>query len=159
MRNRIFALGLALLFTTFQTAPALAATPKAPAADWASVQTLLPGDKVAVSTRNGDRLKGRFDSATDTDISFTHEGRKVTLRRDSIKRVEVGRKKRLVGALVGAGVGGGAGLGAGFGLVGASDHFDMRTIPAGAFVGAGIGAAIGAATGLGTWYETVYEAL
>lgn len=157
MRNRFFALGLALLFTLAQTAPALAATPK-PAADWASVQALSTGEKIAVITKDGDRLKGRFDSATDTDINFTHEGRKVTLRRDSIKRVEVGQKKRLIGALVGAGLGGGAGLGAGFGLVGASDHFDMTTIPTGAFVGAGIGAAIGAATGLGTWYEPVYEA-
>jgi hypothetical protein len=159
MRNRLFALGLALIFTTFQTAPALAATPKAPAADWASVQALSTGEKIAVITRDGDRLKGRFGSATDADINFSQDGRKVTLRRDSIKRVEVGRKKRLVGALVGAGIGGGAGLGAGFGLVGASDHFDMHTIPTGTFVGAGIGAAIGAATGLGTWYETVYEAL
>jgi hypothetical protein len=158
MTNRLYALALALLFTLAPVAHVSAKTP-APAADWASVQALSPGDKVAVSTRDGDRLKGRFNLATDTDISFTHEGSKVTLRRDSIKRVEVGRKKRLVGALVGAGVGGGAGLGAGFGLVGASDHFDMRTIPTGAFVGAGIGAAIGAATGLGLWYEAVYEAL
>ena len=108
MRDRLFALGLALLFTLAQTAPALAATPK-PSADWASVQALSTGEKVAVITNDGDRLKGRFGSATDTDIIFTHEGSKVTLRRDSIKRVEVGRKKRLAGALVGAGLGGGAG--------------------------------------------------
>ena len=158
MRNRIFALGLALLFTTFQAAPALAGTPK-PAADWASVRALSTGEKVAVITKDGDRLKGRFGSATETDIIFTHEGSKVTLRRDSIKRVEVGRKNRLLGALVGAGVGGGAGIGGGVGLVAASDHFDMTTMQTGAFVGAGLGAAIGAAAGLGTKYETVYEAL
>ncbi|HJQ30565.1 MAG TPA: hypothetical protein VJ866_00220 [Pyrinomonadaceae bacterium] len=158
MRNRLFALGLALLFTTFQTAPALAATPK-PSADWASVQALSTGEKIAVITRDGDRLKGRFGSATDTDIIFTHEGSKVTLRRDSIKRVEVGQKNRLLGALVGGGVGVGVGTGGGVGLVAASDHFTMSTIQTGAFVGAGIGAAIGAAAGLGTKYETVYEAL
>jgi hypothetical protein len=156
MTNRLFALALALLFTLSVSAPASAATP---AADWSTVQTLSPGEKVRVSTRDGDRLKGRFESATETDINFTEDGRKVTLRRDSIKRVEIGRRNRLNGALLGAGVGGGAGLGIGFGLVGASDHFDMTTIPTGAFVGAGIGAAIGAAAGLGTQFDTVYESL
>jgi hypothetical protein len=158
MTNRLFALTLALLFAAAPSAQVSAATPQA-SADWSSVRTLSPGEKVRVSTRDGDRLNGRFDSATETDVNFTHEGRRVTLRRDSIKRVEVGRRNRLNGALLGAGIGGGAGVGAGFGLVAASDHFDMTTIPAGAFVGAGIGAALGAAAGLGTRYDTVYESL
>src|SRR5215211_2438941 len=112
MTNRLFALALALLFTLSASAPASAATPKA-AADWSTVQTLSPGEKVRVSTRDGDRLKGRFESATDTDINFTEDGRRVTLRRDNIKRVEIGHKNRWKGALLGAGVGGGAGAGAG----------------------------------------------
>ena len=157
MTNRLFALTLALLFTLAPAAHVSAKTPKAPAADWSAVQTLAPGEKVRVITKDGDSLKGRFDSATETDINFTADGRRVTLRRDSIKRVDTGRRNRLSGALVGAGIGGGAGMGIGFGLVGASDHFDMTTIPTGAFVGAGIGAAIGAAAGLGTQYDTVYE--
>jgi ferric-dicitrate binding protein FerR (iron transport regulator) len=156
MRNRFFALTLALLSTLAPAAPASAGTPQA-SADWSAVRALSDGEKVRVSTKDGDRLKGRFDSASETDISFTHEGRTVTLRRDSIKRVEAGRKNRLLGALVGAGIGGGAGTGTGFALVGASDHFDMDTIPTGAFVGAGIGAAVGAAVGLGTDYDTIYE--
>ena len=158
MRNRLFALGLALFLTFTQSAAAVAATPRA-SADWSSVRSLSRGEKVRVSTKDGDRLKGRFDSATETDINFTHDGRTVTLRRDHIGRVEVGHKNRLNGALLGAGIGGGAGTGAGFGLVAASDHFDMTTIPTGAFVGAGIGAGIGAAVGLGTDYNTVYESL
>ena len=158
MTNRLFALTLALLFVLAPAAQVSAAPPE-PAADWSSVQTLSPGDKVRVSTRDGDRLKGRFDSANETDINFDVDGRRVSLRRDSIKRVEIGRRNRLRGALVGAGVGGGAGMGVGFGLVGASDHFDMTTIPTGTVVGAGVGAAIGAAAGLGTVYDTVYESL
>jgi len=157
MRNGIFALGLALFLTLSINAPALAATPQA-AADWSDVRSLSDGEKVAVSTKDGDRLKGRFDSATETDISFTHEGRSVTLRRDSIRRVEVGRKNRWKGALLGAGIGGGGGAGIGTGLVAASDHFAMTTIHTGAFVGAGIGAGIGAAVGLGTDYHTIYQA-
>ncbi|MBV8858383.1 MAG: hypothetical protein JOZ02_15730 [Acidobacteria bacterium] len=156
MTNRLFALALALLFTLAPVADVSARTP-APA-DWASVQALPTGEKIAVITKDGDRLKGRFGSATDTDINFSQDGHKVTLRRDSIKRVEVGQKNRLLGALVGGGVGLGIGVGGGFGLVAASDHFDMTTMQTGAFVGAGVGAAIGAAAGLGTKYETVYEA-
>ena len=157
MRNRFFALGLALLFTLSAAAPALAATPQA-SADWSAVRALSPGEKISVRTKDGDRLKGRFDSASETDISFTEDGRRVSLKRDSIARVEVGSRNRLLGALVGAGIGGGAGTGTGFALVGASDHFTMNTIPAGAFVGAGIGAAVGAAAGLGTKYDTIYQA-
>lgn len=158
MRNRFFALALALLCALSAGAPAHAGTPQAPA-DWSAVRALSPDEKVAVSTRDGDRLKGRFDSATETDISFTHEGRRVTLRRDSIKRVETGRRNRLRGALVGAGIGGGAGTGVGASLIGASDHFEPSIIPTGTVVGAGIGAALGAAVGLGTSYETIYESL
>ena len=158
MTHRFYALALALLFTLSLSAPASAATPKA-AADWSAVQTLSPGDKVRISTRDGDRLKGRFESATDTDINFTEDGRRVTLKRDSIKSVEIGYKNRLLGALVGAALGGGAGAGSATFLLSRTDHLTMNAIPAGLFIGAGAGAAFGAATGLGTSYRTVYEAL
>ena len=159
MTNRLFALTLALLFIFMQAGTAAAGTPKAPAADWTAVQFISPGEKVRVSTRDGDRLKGRFDRASETEISFTHEGRTVTLKRDSIKRVEVGHKNRWKGALVGAGVGGGAGAGTGAALLSRTDHLTTTAIPAGLAIGAGAGAAFGAAVGLGTDYETVYEAL
>jgi hypothetical protein len=158
MTNRLFALALALLFTFSLSGPAAAATP-GPAADWSAVRTLAPGVKVRVSTRDGDRLKGRFESATETDLNFTHDGRTVTLRRDQIKRVEVGHKNRWKGALVGAAVAGGAGAGAGTYLLSRTDHLTMTAIPAGLAIGAGAGAAFGAAVGLGTDYETVYEAV
>ena len=158
MTNRFFALALALLFTLAPAAQASAATPE-PVADWSAVQTLSAGDKVRVSTRDGDRLKGRFESATDTDINFTEDGRRVTLRRDQIKRVELGHKNRWKGALLGAGVGGGSGAGAGAYLLSRTDHLTMTAIPAGLAIGAAAGAAFGAAVGLGTDYETVYEAL
>jgi hypothetical protein len=158
MTNRLFALALALLFTLAPVAHVSAKTPE-PAADWSAVQALSPGEKVRVSTRDGDRLKGRFESATDTDINFTHDGHRVTLRRDTIKRVEVGRSDRLKGALVGAAVAGGAGAGAGTYLLSRTDHLTESAIPAGLAIGAGTGAAVGAALGLGTSYATVYEAL
>lgn len=157
MTHRFYALALALLFTLAPVAHVSAKT-HAPAADWSAVQSVSPGDKVRVSTKDGDRLKGRFESATDTDINFTEDGRRVTLKRDSIKRIEIGYKDRLLGALVGAAVGGGAGAGSATFLLSRTDHLTMNAIPAGLFIGAGAGAAFGAATGLGTSYHTVYEA-
>src|SRR5215213_3441757 len=158
MTNRLFALTLALLFTLAPAGTASAKPTPAPA-DWSALQSLSPGEKVRVSTRDGDRLKGRFESATDTDINFTEDGRRVTLRRDNIKRVEIGHKNRWKGALLGAGVGGGAGAGAGTYLLSRTDHLTMSAIPAGLAIGAAAGATFGAAVGLGTDYETVYEAL
>ena len=158
MTNRLYALALALLFTLAPAAHVSAKTTPVPA-DWSAVQSLSPGRKVRVSTKDGDRLKGRFESATDTDINFTEDGRRVTLRRDSIKRVETGRGSRLWGAIAGAAIGGGAGAGTATVLLSRTDHLTMNAIPAGLFIGAGAGAAFGAATGLGTDYETVYEAL
>ena len=159
MTNRLFALTLALLFIFTQAGAASAKTPKALAADWSVVQSLSPGKKIRVSTRDGDRLKGRFESANETDINFTHEGRRVTLKRDSIKRVEIGRGSRKWGAIAGAAIGGGAGAGSATFLLSRTDHLTMTAIPVGLFIGAGAGAALGAATGLGIDYDTVYESL
>ena len=158
MTNRFFALALALLFTFAPSA--VAATPGTPAAaDWSAVRALTPGERVRVSTKDGDRLKGRFESATDTDISFTEDGRRVTLRRDQIKRVEVGHRNRWKGALIGGGIGTGTGAAVGGYTVARTDHFGGDPLYVGLAVGAGVGAAIGAAVGFQTDYETVYEAL
>ena len=156
MTNRLFALTLALLFTFSATAPALAATPDA-SADWSAVRGLTSGEKIAVRTKDGDRLKGRFDSATETDINFTEDGRRVSLRRNSIARVEVGRRNRLLGALVGGGTGTGVGAAAGGYTVARTDHFGGDPLFVGMAVGAGVGAAVGAAVGLGTRYDTIYQ--
>lgn len=156
MTNRLFALALALLFTLAPFADVSAKTP-APA-DWPAVQSLSPGEKVRVSTRDGDRLNGRFESANDTDINFVQNGHKVSLRRDTVKRVEVGHKNRRLGALVGAGIGVGGGAGAGVGLIAATDNWGFDPLPVSVAVGAAFGAAIGAAVGLGNSYDTVYEA-
>ncbi|HEX8335766.1 MAG TPA: hypothetical protein VF621_03510 [Pyrinomonadaceae bacterium] len=66
MTDGLYALALALLLTFSLSAPAAAATPKAPAADWSDVRALSAGEQVRVSTAEGDRPKGRFESATRT---------------------------------------------------------------------------------------------
>lgn len=156
MRTRFFALTAAIIFALAQTPAARAAGVKA-SADWASVQSLAPGDEIAVRLKDGDRLTGRFDSATDQSISFKHDGREVSLTRESVRNVKVSLgRNRLKGALVGAGAGGGLGTAGGGYLV--ARGMNVPALVGGSILGAGVGAAVGAAIGIGTNYETVYEA-
>lgn len=157
MRNSFFALGLALLLTLSHTAHAFAGAPQA-SADWAAVQALSPGQKIVVRTKDGDRLTGRFESATDLLINFTDGRRKVSLTRESIRRVQLDRgNSRLRGTLIGAAIGGGAALAFGAWAYSKGDFNPVIVYGPGA-LGAGIGAGIGAATGKGNKNETVYEA-
>jgi len=159
MRNRFYALGLALLFTLAQAAPASAQARRA-LDDWSAVESLTAGQKIIVRTKDGDRLSGRFDSASDLLISFTDGRRKVSLTRESIRRVQLDRgNSRGGGVLRGMLIGGASGL-----VLGSILYFPYRddmvgtTVPATTAMGMAIGAGIGAATGKGNKNETVYEA-
>jgi hypothetical protein len=157
---RIFsAVAVACCLALGQAAPA-AAQARAALDDWSAVQTLSPGQKIVVRTKDGDRLTGRFDSANDLLINFTDGRRKVSLTRESIRLVQLDRgNSRGKGVLFGALVGGAAGF-----AVGSAFYFPYRddmvdtTVPASAALGMAIGAGIGAATGKGNKNETVYEA-
>ena len=158
MRNRFYALGLALLFAFAQAAPAFAGTTPAPA-DWSAVRALSPGEKIVVRTRDGDRLSGRFDSATDLVLNFTHDGRKVSLTRESVRLVQLNRgTSRTRGTLIGAVIGGAAGLAAAGIVVSKGDIMVAPTVGGLAALGAGVGAGLGASLGKGNKNETVYEA-
>ena len=104
MTSKLCIIIIALISMLAQTAPAAAQQLKG-TGDWAAVQSLSPGEKIVVRLKDGNRLTGRFESASDLNINFTDNGRKVSLTRDSIQRVQINRgKSRLKGALVGAAV-------------------------------------------------------
>jgi hypothetical protein len=153
------AAGLALAFALSMSSPAAAQTRRA-ADDWSAVQSLSTGEKIVVRTKDGDRLTGRFDSATDLVINFTDGRKKISLTRESVRRVQIDRgNSRLRGTLVGAAIGAGAGF-----AVGAVLYFPYRddmtaaTVPGFTGLGAAIGAGFGAATGKGSKNDTIYEA-
>lgn len=159
MRNRLFAAVLALAFALAQS-PAAAAQTRGASSDWSAVQALSPGEKIVVRTKDGDRLSGRYDSANDLLLNFTHDGRRVSLTRESIRRVQLNRgSSRGRGALFGAAIGGAAGF-----ALGSVLYFPYRddmvgaTVPVSAALGLAIGTGIGAALGKGNRNETVYEA-
>ncbi|HEX8285389.1 MAG TPA: hypothetical protein VF588_18690 [Pyrinomonadaceae bacterium] len=159
MTHRLLAAGLALAFALSMSSPAAAQTRRA-ADDWSAVQSLSTGEKIVVRTKDGDRLTGRFDSATDLVINFTDGRKKISLTRESVRRVQIDRgNSRLRGTLVGAAIGAGAGF-----AVGAVLYFPYRddmtaaTVPGFTGLGAAIGAGFGAATGKGSKNDTIYEA-
>ena len=160
MTQRLLAIGLALAFALAHVPAAAAQTRARALDDWSAVQTLSPGQKIVVRTKDGDRLSGRFDSANDLLINFTDGRKKLSLTRESIKLVQLDRgNSRGKGALFGALIGGAAGF-----AVGSVLYFPFRddmvdtTVPASAALGMAIGAGIGTATGKGNKNETVYEA-
>ena len=160
MTLRLFpAIALAFCLALAHAAPAAAQTRSTPD-DWSALQTLSPGQKIVVRTKDGDRLTGRFDSASDLLINFTDGRRKVSLTRESIRRVQLDHgNSRGKGTLFGALVGGAAGF-----AVGSILYFPFRddmtgaTVPAMTALGLGVGAGVGASTGKGRKNETVYEA-
>ena len=162
MTRRLLTFGLALAFALAQGPAAAAQSGGARRAldDWGAVESLTPGEKIVVRTKDGDRLTGRFDSASDLLINFTDGRRKVSLTRESIRLVQLDRgNSRGRGVLFGAAIGAAAGF-----AFGSILYFPFRddmvdtTVPASAAMGMAIGAGIGAATGKGRKNETVYEA-
>jgi hypothetical protein len=158
--QRLLALGLALAFALAQATPTAAQARARLLDDWSAVQTLSPGQKLVVRTKDGDRLTGRFDSANDLLINFTDGKRKISLTRESVKLVQLDRgNSRGKGVLTGALIGAGAGF-----AVGSFLYFPFRddmvgaVVPVSAALGAAIGTGVGLSTGKGNKNETVYEA-
>ena len=160
MRNRLLALGLFLAVVCAPASAFAQAARTETRGDWSAVQALSPGEKISVRTKDGDRLDGRFESASDILIVFERRGRKVSLARDSIGLVQLDRgKSRKKGVLWGIAIGGGIGFAVG-GVLYFPHRDDMvdTTVPAMTALGAGIGAGIGGGFGKGNKNETVYEA-
>jgi len=156
--HRLLALATALVFALAYAPNANAQRRAAASGEWSAVQALSPGQKIIVRTKDGDRLTGTFDSASDTRIDFTDDGKRVSLTRESIGLVQLNRgKSRLNGALIGAGIGGAGGFGFGAWVHSYGD-FNSSVIYGPGLLGAGIGAGIGAALGKGNKNETIYEA-
>jgi hypothetical protein len=161
MHKRLIAPALALVFAL---APSLsvAARQRGPErqSDWSAVQALAPGEKLVVRTKDGDRITGRFVSATDLLLVVKHGETDMSFARDNVRLVQLNRgKSRLKGALFGAAIGAGAGF-----AVGGSLYFPHRdeiigaVVPGATVLGAGIGAGIGSAFAKGNKNVTIYEA-
>jgi hypothetical protein len=73
---------------------------------WKNVQTLPKDQRIVVETRDGKVLKGRFQSGDDEKMSLLKSGKQVSIDKDDVKKVYVGKKQRsILGGVIG-GLGG-----------------------------------------------------
>jgi hypothetical protein len=159
MIKKLFALTITavLLFTQ---SPAASAQDAPGQSDWATVQAITKGKKLAIEMKNGERIEGKLNNTSDTGLELIRKNKTVSANRTEIRRIyRLSGGSRLKAALIGAGVGAGVGAGASAGFLGATGGSDS----AGHYmVGitlavAGIGAAIGAVAGSGSKRTLIYD--
>ena len=135
--------------------------------DWAMVQELKPGDKVAIQLKSGASVKGAFEASTGTTLNVSVKTRTTVVDRNDVRKVyHVSGKSIARYTLIGAGIGaaGGAVAGAASGgncnncwLGGAPSREETTLIGAGVFllIGTGLGAILGVSGHRG---DLIYEA-
>ncbi len=118
---------------------------------WAALKAVQPQEKLFVKLKDDRKVKGLFQSATDSMLVLSNGDETTGYDRQDIVEIRLGhgrslKKSILIGTLIGTGAG--AGLG---GAAAASDTGylnDGFLVPVGAAVGAVFGTAIGTVVGL-----------
>jgi hypothetical protein len=126
---------------------------------WDAVKAIPPGDKVAVRLRNGQTLKGKLISASDTLLTLEHRKNSTDVNRGDVLRVyRVVKMSKTVGVILGLLIG--TGVGALVGQLTEKEGTDDPGLAAavlgflGALVGSGMGLAISSFTRKVLIYET-----
>jgi hypothetical protein len=136
-------------------------TPTPIRGSWEGLKAIPPGDEVSVRLRNGQKLKGRLTSVSDTALTLADGNRTTDVTRaDALRVYRVVSKSAKRSALIGLGIGAGAGLG-GTALFaytgdrgGEADLYGLAIILAGAGGGALIGYIMGSRKQRALIYET-----
>jgi len=135
-------------------------TPDPIRGSWEGIKAVPPGDEVAVRLRNGQNLKGRLISVSDTALTIEHGANTTDVTRGDALRVHrVISKSAKRWTLIGLGIGAGIGM---IGSVvtaktgGGEGDADLWALVAGAF-GAGVGALTGYIVGSRKHRALIYE--
>jgi hypothetical protein len=136
-------------------------TPDPIRGSWEGLKAIPSGDKVEVDLRNGQTLKGRLISVSDTVLTI-ERGKRTTdvTRADTLRVNRVVSKSAKRAALIGLGIGAGAGLGGtaiyaySGGRGGEADLWGLVAVVAGASGGALIGYIMGSRKQKALIYET-----
>jgi hypothetical protein len=136
-------------------------TPAPIRGSWEGLKAIPSGDKVEVDLRNGQKLKGRLTSVSDTALTLEHGNRTTDVTRaDALRVHRVVSKSAKRSALIGLGIGAGAGLGgtAIFAYTGdrggEAGLYGLAAVVAGAGAGALIGYIMGSHKQKALIYET-----
>lgn len=151
MRKTIAILNI-FLAITLTCSPVAAAQQSAPLGEWDSVKAVPQENELIIKLKNGQTVRGKLTSVTDTALSITgKKNRTETLDRNDVFEVYQLRRKAekakyaLIGAGVGAAVGGAAGAAKNSPNIDDGEIYTMIGIP----LGAGIGAVAGLLFGQG----------
>lgn len=141
-----------LLVVALIYSPVAAAQQSTSSGEWGSVQAVSEGTELIIKLKNGETVRGKLTSVTDTMLSMTGKNNKAeTLDRNDISEVYQLRRKseKAKYALIGAGAG--AAVGGGIGAAKNSPNIDDGEIYTigGIALGAGIGAVAGLLFGQG----------
>ena len=79
--------------------------------DWANVQSVAPGDEVSVKLKDGHSFRGRFSSASDSELVILRKKKQQPIARNTIAQVFrlERRAEKAKYAAIGAGIGAAAG--------------------------------------------------
>lgn len=129
---------------------------------WEGLKAIPPGDKLEVDLRNGQTLKGKLISVSDTVLTIERGKRPTDVARtDTLRVFRIIPKSTKRAALMGLGIGAGAGLGGAFIFAytgdrgGEADLYALVAIVAGATAGSLIGYIAGRRKEKALIYETI----
>jgi hypothetical protein len=126
-------------------------------AGWETIQRILPGQRIEVSTQSGTRTRGAFVSAAKNVIVVREKSGERLIARPEIRRVRIADPtRRLRNGLIwtAAGAGAGAAIGAAVCPGCPNEGHGYKYAGPGVAIGAGAGAALGF---LPAPYRTVYK--
>jgi hypothetical protein len=100
----VFLLLLSLLTGQIAAAPS----------DWAAVEQLAAGERIAATLSSGKTLKGKVDHVTPASVFVERRGKTIEVKRGDVARLYrlkagAGAKWAMIGAAIGAGAGGALG--------------------------------------------------
>jgi outer membrane lipoprotein-sorting protein len=100
-----------LAVSLFVSAIAPAAFAQQVSSDWANVQSVAPGDEVSVKLKDGHKVRGRFSSASDSELTILRKNKQQPIAMNTIAQVyRLERKaEKAKYAAIGAGIGAAAG--------------------------------------------------
>jgi len=137
---------IVVLLLSFLLSPPALSAQTAPT-DWARLNNLTNGAKLAVKLKDGKTFNGTFAAVSDSTLSLTLKNARKEVPREDIASVhQVSGKSATTATLIGLGVGAGAGAAVGIAGDASSDGFEKldNSIAAGVTV---LGAGLGALTG------------